>query len=121
MIRVVPLFTLIVFCTSLCLGQTSARHKRWSPIDMVEKKKDGNKKDSLDVREILDRIDQSKGFRVHSIREHLVMGGNNGDAEVADSLGVQTIAKADFDGNGLTDMMVTGSFADEYSVLVIMD
>jgi hypothetical protein len=120
LIRGIPLFIFIFFCAALCIGQTAARHKRPSPIDLVATK-NSNQKDSINIREILDHIPQSKGFRVHSIREHLVMGGNAGDAAVADSLGVQTIAKADFDGNGLTDMLLTGSFKDEFSIIVVMD
>ncbi|MFL5765427.1 MAG: DUF6438 domain-containing protein [Bacteroidia bacterium] len=106
---------------SACAGQSENR----TPVPVV---KHHNKLDDVatvqDIQNILVGIDSDLvEFRVDdslNYRSQFNEGINKKDHDRALELGVQPWVKADFDGNGYTDLLVIGKYYD-HAVLVILD
>ncbi|MGV8880492.1 MAG: DUF6438 domain-containing protein [Sphingobacteriaceae bacterium] len=94
----------------LCDGQTIDKviHKP-NAIDRIQNTKQ--------IADLLTKIDS--GFKNWTVNEKLEFAEKKCQ-RIADSLKVQPWTKADFDNNGLTDILVIGTW-DRHSVLCILD
>ena len=130
---IVPLKrTLIVLTLSgfffLCIGSSChilRSHRHHTRIDSVSLTGDI---DSLEVYDILEDLGKPwRKLSVEPIKEYkdyltfTEMRPGKDYARIADSLGGQPVSKADFDCNGLKDLLLVGSYFGQYTVLVILD
>lgn len=73
------------------------------------------------LKELISKIDSSyMNFRINERLEPKCHVPHKNYKKIMDSLNVQTWAKADFDNNGLTDILIIGG-ATYHTVLVILD
>ncbi|HLP12713.1 MAG TPA: DUF6438 domain-containing protein, partial [Flavobacteriales bacterium] len=97
----INLVLVLVFCSGFCFS---------NKIDDL--KTDG------DVERFVHKIDRDyKEFRVVGLDE---LYSSPKSKQVTDSLGAKAWQKADFDGNGLTDLFVNGMYAGQNHLLVFV-
>ncbi len=93
----------------------------WSQIQTALNKHK-NYLDSIDnpkqIEKLLVSIDERyKNFKVNDIVKYT----KNNCQKFSDSLGIESYSKADFDNNGLTDLLVVGNYYSSPGILCILD
>jgi hypothetical protein len=106
------LITLLVFFVPY-IGRTQTENKLVSHKNYLD-----SISNSTQIEELVSKIDDRyKKFKVNGNLKFT----QKDCQKLADSLQIESYSKADFDSNGLTDLLVVGKYYDDHYVLVILD